>query len=330
MNKKRILGQFFTKHELWLKPQVIEFIQNTNATIAYDPFAGQGDLLKAVQDKCGFSEIVGLDIDNKLAWKQNDSLLKIPHINNAIIITNPPYISNYSAKRRNIAGSLEKYFANSKYNDIYLIALDQMLAAQKNVVAIIPETFINSNYDHKNLLHSISILEENPFDDTENPVIVACFDGEYKNLSEIKIYKNDVFINSLGNIENLRLKFSGSLKMNFNVQNAWLAVRCVDSTSPSNMIKFDFKHNIKYDWDNKIKASSRLFTLIDIRTHINDKERFIAKCNEILCNIRNETHDIILSPFKGNMKNGIRRRRLDFATCRAIIEKAYNELFQVA
>jgi len=32
----------------------------------------------------------------------------------------------------------------------------------------------------------------------------------------------------------------------------------------------------------------------------------------------------MLSPFKGNMKNGVRRRRLDFQTCRAIIERAYH------
>ena len=323
-----MLGQFFTKDELWLKPQVMDFIKNSNLSIAYDPFAGAGDLLRAAKEKCGFTKVVGLDIDDKLTWKHNDSLLNIPHIDNAIIITNPPYMSNYSAARKGLAQELEKYFATSKYNDVYLVALDKMIKAQKNIVTIIPETFVNSNYEQKNLLSSITILEENPFDDTENPVIVACFDGNPKSLSEVKVYKNDAFINNLENIENLRIKPTGILDMTFNKPSGWLAVRCVDTTNPANMIRFDFKDNIEYDWENRIKVSSRLLTLIDIDIKDEDREIFIQKCNDILSEIRKETNDIILSPFKGNMKNGQRRRRLDFMTCRAIIEKAYDSLYK--
>jgi len=57
-----------------------------------------------------------------------------------------------------------------------------MLKSQNNVVAIIPETFINSNFKKKNYLHSITVLEENPFEDTDSPIIIACFDGKYKKL----------------------------------------------------------------------------------------------------------------------------------------------------
>lgn len=329
MNKKRVLGQFFTKDELWLKPQVFDFIHNSNAFIAYDPFAGAGDLLRVAKDKCGFKKIVGLDIDEKLDWKYNDSLIKIPHIENAIILTNPPYISNYSAARKGMAKELTKYFSSSIYSDVYLIALDKMLEAQRNVVAIIPESFINSNYGQKNLLYSVTILEENPFDDTENPVIVACFDGLYKNLSEVKIYKNDTYVNNLSNIESLRIKPRGDILMKFNDPDGWLAVRCVDTTNPNNMITFDFKQNIRYDWANRIKVSSRLLTLIKINIPANDRGTFINKCNEILSELRLKTDDIILSPFKGNMKNGRRRRRLDYSTCRAIIEEAYSALYGI-
>lgn len=328
MDKKRALGQFFTKGELWLKPQVMDFIKKTDSSIAYDPFAGAGDLLRVAKAKCGFAEVVGLDIDEKLAWSHNDSLLNIPHIDDAIIITNPPYISSYSAARKGLVQGLAKYFATSSYNDIYLIALDKMIEAQDNIVAIIPETFINSNYEKKNLLYSITILEENPFHDTENPVIVACFDGKFKSLSEIKVYKNRTFVNSLGNIEKLRIKPTGVLNVAFNEPSGWLAVRCVDTTNPANMIKFDFKENIKYDWANRIKVSSRLLTLIDVDIKEKDRGVFIRKCNEVLSEIRKDTNDIILSPFKGNMKNGQRRRRLDFMTCRAIIEKVYGDLYK--
>jgi hypothetical protein len=44
--------------------------------------------------------------------------------------------------------------------------------------------------------------------------------------------------------------------------------------------------------------------------------------NRILDAHRAATHDLLLSPFKGNARNGVRRRRLDYATARAILERA--------
>lgn len=319
---KVIYGQFFTKDDIWLKQHIKDFILNSKTDVAYDPFAGDGDLLKVAQ-ALGYNELRGLDIDSKLNWKINDSLLNIPTIANAIIITNPPYISNYSAARKGVAKDLQCYFRNSFYDDIYLIALDKMLAAEEYVVAIIPETFINSNFKNKSRLHSITILEDNPFTDTDTPVVVACFDGKNKRFESIKVYKNDKYINNLANIEKMRLFPHKDVDIIFNDKDGWLGVRCVDSTNPQNMLKFDFKENIDYDWEHGIKVSSRLLTLVNINIAEKNRLSFITECNRILNNVRETTDDIILSPFKGNMRNGKRRRRLDFLTCRAILEKAY-------
>lgn len=324
--KKIVLGQFFTKERIWLRKHIQDFIKETQCNIAYDPFAGEGHLLKAVDNFEQFEQFIGLDIDEKLQWAYNDSLIHIPKMNNAIVITNPPYISKYSASRKGVGNDLVKYFRITIYDDVYLLALDRLLEAQDYVVAIIPETFINSNYQKKNRLVSITILEDNPFGDTENPVLVACFDGRKKGYSEIKVYKNDTFINSLENLEKMRLIPNNSVKMKFNDKKGWLAVRCVDTTNPNDMLEFNFKENIKYDWDKGIKVSSRLLTLVDIEVPQERRERFIDCCNEILQHTRQETDDIIFSPFKGNMKNGRRRRRLDFFTCRAIIEKSYHQI----
>lgn len=327
--KKKIFGQYFTKDKNWLKPQIINFIESCECDTAYDPFAGDGDLLNSAKE-LGFKFIIGLDIDPNLGWKKNDSLKKIPTINSkTIIITNPPYLSNYSASRKGIYNSVKKYFKNTSYDDLYLIALNNMLKAQKNVVAIIPESFINSNFKDKNLLASITILEDNPFNDTATPVLVACFDGKKKSLSDILVYKNEKIVNNLQSINNLRLIPKKTVKLTFNDTNGWLAVRCVDSTDPNYTLKFDFKDNISYDWENGIKISSRLFTLINIDIEENRQQEFINECNKILQNLREETDDIILSPFKGNMKNGKRRRRLDYKTCRAIIELAYENIIGV-
>lgn len=325
MNKKRILGQFFTQEKTWQKKQVVDFIKKSGNTVAYDPFAGSGCLLDAMSNIPSIREKKGLDIDKSLGWPYNDSLIKIPSLPDAIIVTNPPYISNYSASRKKIADELKKYFELTHYDDVYLLALDKMLQAQKNVVAIVPETFINSNYEQKNKLKSITILEENPFLDTDAPVVVLCFDSVIKPLEKVDVYKNDEYVNKLGVIESFRLEPKNSVEMKFNVLSGWLAVRCVDSTSPENMLKFDFKENMDYDWDKGIKVSSRLMTLIDIDIPERKKKAFLNCCNRILDDIREKTADVILSPFKGNMKNGRRRRRLDFKTCRAIIEIAYEQ-----
>lgn len=323
--KKKSLGQFFTKGACWLQPQVADFIRASQCEIAYDPFAGSGCLFDPVTNSvAAIREVRGLDIDASLGWPVNDSLKSIPHVDGAIIITNPPYISSYSASRKRIDNNLKQYFETTKYDDVYLLALDKMLEAQKNVIAIIPETFVNSPYAKKNLLSSITILEQNPFLDTDKPVVVVCFDSVPKPLDQVKVYKGAEFACSLRDAEDCRLAPDNSVSLKFNDPDGWLGVRCVDSTNPNDMIRFDFKENIDYDWEKGIKVSSRLLTLISIDVPKHKRADFIAECNRILKDLRTRSHDIVLSPFMGNMKNGVRRRRLDFQTCRAIIEQSYN------
>lgn len=325
--KKIKYGQFFTKESFWLRPQIEEFIKNTHCKIAYDPFAGGGDLLKVAKEKLGFQSVFGLDIDESLNWKSNDSLLQIPHIDDAIIITNPPYIAKQSASRKGI--DLSIYFAKSHYDDIYLIALDKMLEAQKYIVAIIPESFINSSFLKKNFINSITILEDNPFEDTENPVCAVCFDGEYKKLNKIKIYKNDDLVGDFGDIESIRISPNNDIKITFNTLEGWLGLRAIDSTDDKTFIHFDYKENFKYDWNSKIKVSSRHYSLINIDVPKLKRNEFISECNLILKNIREQSSDILLTPFKGNTKSGIRRRRLDFKLARAIMEVAYKNVCSV-
>lgn len=323
-NKKVKLGQFFTKDSVWLKPQIIDFIKNSKCKVAFDPFAGDGDLLNAAKKILGFNTIKGLDIDSSLNWDENDSLISIPHINDAIIITNPPYIAKQSASKKKI--DLTKYFNSSKYDDVYLIALDRMLEAQTYVVAIIPESFINSNYKKKDLINSITILEENPFTDTENPVCVVCFDGVPKPQSQIKVYKNDRFITNLEYISSIKLEPTNCIKISFNDLDGWLGLRAIDSSNDKTFINYDFKENFDYDWENNIKVSSRHFTLININIKVEKRSEFVNECNRILEKLRNDSSDIILTPFKGNTKKGKRRRRLDFRLARAIMEKAYKNI----
>lgn len=323
MNKKVKLGQFFTKKDIWLKEQIRNFIIASNQSIAYDPFAGEGDML-AIATQFGFRRTIGLDIDEKLSWEVNDSLKKIPHFDNAIIITNPPYIAKQSASRKNIDLSL--YFDNSVYDDIYMIAIDKMLEAQSYVVAIIPESFINSNYKQKNLLHSITILEENPFEDTENPVCVVCFDSIKKEFDKIKVFSGNTYLNNLAYFENLRLEPINNIRISFNDKSGWLALRATDSSNGKDLIHFSLKQDMDYDWENNIRISSRHISLLDLDIKEENRPNFISLANEIILRLRKDSSDVIFTPFKGNTKYGKRRRRLDFRMARAIIERAYEKL----
>lgn len=321
--RKVELGQFFTVDKIWLKNHILKFIQNSSASIVYDPYAGNGDILK-LNRYFGIELTKGLDIDPSLKWELNDSLMNIPSLENSIIVTNPPYLAKQSATRRKI--DVSRYFEESKYDDLYLIALDRMLDSSDNVVAIVPESFVNSNFKRKNRLVSITILEENPFLDTEVPVCVVCFDNIEKKDSNIKIYKNNTMVGTYDRIKSIKLKPRKSVKIKFNDVNGWLALRAVDSKVSDKKILFGTKNQIDYDWDNNISDTSRHYTLLSVEVPVELREKMIKECNMILARLRLESYDLILTPFMGNNNLGERRRRLDFKLARAIIEMAYAKI----
>lgn len=321
--KKQSLGQFFTKNHFWLKKHIVEFIKSTNAELAFDPFAGAGDLLNVAKG-LGFKKVKGLDIDKTLNWDFNDSLLSIPKIKNSIIITNPPYLTNYSAQRKKIYENVKKYFDICNYDDIYQLAIEKCLESNSFGVMIIPETFINSSFP-KNRLVSITIIEDSMFDDTDNPICVICFDGKDKDYSEIKVYKNDKHLGNFQYFEKMRKVPKKNIKIIFNSLEGQIALRAVDATRAEKPIKFMKPEMIDYDLST-IKVSSRLITLIKLDIEKNMIDKIIDQSNKILLNFREKTEDTLLSPFKGNKKNGERRRRLDYKTARAILEEAIENI----
>lgn len=317
--KKRSLGQFFTKNDFWLKSHILDFIKSTGAEITFDPFAGNGDLL-SVAKKIGFKKIKGFDIDKSLNWEINDSLLNIPKIRNSIIITNPPYLTNYSAKRKGIYDNVKKYFDICDYNDIYQLAVEKCLANDFGVM-IIPETFINSKFP-KNRLISVTIIEDQLFNDTENPICVICFNNKNKSFNQINVFKNNQLIGKLDYFEKMRRVPHKSVYIKFNVPNGQIALRAVDTTNPQKPISFMKPEEIDYDLAD-IRHSSRLITVIEVKVDDQAINKIIKYSNQILFDFRKKTYDVLLSPFKGNKKNGERRRRLDYMTARAFLEDAY-------
>jgi hypothetical protein len=321
--KKRSLGQFFTKNHFWLKEHVLDFIKKTKSEIAFDPFAGGGDLLK-VANEIGFSKTLGYDIDKSLNWEINDGLKSIDRIEKSIIITNPPYLTNYSAKRKGIYENVSQYFESCNYDDLYQLAIEKCMEKNDYGIMIVPETFINSSFP-KYRLESITIIEDLMFNDTENPICVICFDRKHKSYDEIKVYKNESYIGMLGRLEKMRKIPRKNVDIKFNSLRGQVALRAVDTTKTDKPIQFMKPEEINYDLST-IKVSSRLITLIELTLDEKMLDELIEYSNNILFDFRRETSDILLSPFKGNKKNGERRRRLDYQTARAIIEEAYEKI----
>jgi len=318
-------GRFYTTGNHWLTIPVIHFIEAAleEATGFLDPFAGAGHLL----ERCAHRfrrPIAGLDLHAD-RWPRNDSLLKIPSTD-SLIITNPPYLAKHSASRKGVAPSVAHYYQETGLNDLYQIALRHCLDAARFTVAIIPETFLNSSFDKRSLV-LVSVLERNPFEDTENPVCVACFDTQAMDGERAaRIYVEDCDCGTLEELFACRGPRSRDIRVVFNDPAGEIALRAVDSTDPSAPIAFLPAECFQYARSN-IKVSSRLLTYLSIRGLPSVRRlELIEVVNQRLADLRKRSHDLVLSPFKGNDKAGKRRRRLDYALARALLQDSLKEM----
>lgn len=313
-------GKFHTKGDSWLFPQIIEFIKSTNSKFVLDPFAGNGDMLNVIQRELKLMPL-GFDIDQKLSWRINDSLVEIPACDSGtIIVTNPPFLAKYSASRKGVITQVAKYYAdNPPYDDLYKIALTKITKASKNAIVIVPETYM-SDQILSYLCSSITIIEENLFQDTTQPVCILAFDGIHKKASDVIIYKNSKKVTNLGVLNDCKILPLNKYDIKFNDLSGQIGLQGVDLTKPEDCIKFMPLEALKYDRAS-ISSSSRLYSAIKIPDTFYTKD-LPLKCNIILNSLREKSYDLIFSAFKGNTNEGKRRRRLDFYTARAIIEYA--------
>lgn len=320
--KKVAGGQYHTKSQQWLKQHIAEFIQQANAQHYVDPFAGHGDLFRTLLHLIGEKSTIGYDLDPTLHWPINDSLIEIPKHPNSILVTNPPYLAKHSAKRKGVEHSVCDYYNDNGFDDLYLIAMSKCIKSYDKCVFIVPETYVNSNTRFDGIV-SITIILESIFDDTDTPVCVVCYDKSF--LGDVQIFIGDHLIGRLAHLNSFRLRPKKDVPIRFNVPDGRIGLRAVDMLDSSKKIKFMPASELKYNAKN-IKNSSRLITYIDLDGVQNDQiPKICEKANELLIKIREATYDIIFSPFKGNAKDGTRRRRLDYDLARAILEIAYKE-----
>jgi hypothetical protein len=316
------LGSFYTTKSAWLTSEVRAFLEKALAEsngYLLDPFAGDGHLLEAIKSDPVLGRLVsqatGFDIQDDL-FPFNDSLVAIPNPQRAVIVTNPPYLANHSAKRKGVDQLVAKYFAGSTQKNLYRIALEKALESADYVVAIIPETFLLSTFP-KHRLELAVVIQDSLFGDTDAPALVACFTKQP--CADAHIFTGTQSIGNLSEILALRESTAPRHTIFFNDRNGRIGLRAVDGSDGKTPIAFVASRDFGYPSDS-VATSSRLMTYLEV-PGVADKDipELIAKANALLGSIRKRSGDLVLAPFKGNNKAGKRRRRLDYALARRIL-----------
>ncbi len=320
--RRAVSGKFYTQKASWLTAPVREFIENHTKKNKYvlDPFAGGGDLLNSLSQRY---KIIceGYDLPGG-KWPVNDSLVHIPNPHAALICANPPYLAKHSAQRKGVFEKVRRHYV--KYYDLYETAIARCMEAAEAAVFIIPETFLHSGFP-KNQLKAVSVITDNPFNSTENPVCAACFESsERDGANNAKIYIGDQYICAMSALRRNRKSGGRNKTIVFNDPSGNIALKAVDGVNPHDRIRFEKSEGFYYGRE-RVKSSSRLLTYISIKDiDGNNIERLLKTLNQNLEKARAETADLLLSPFKGNNKAGKRRRRLDYSLARQLIEQSLN------
>lgn len=293
MKNKIRLGKFYTKDNFWMLRKVMELI---NSEIIIDPFAGEGDLLKH------FNNVIGYDIDKSLKWRVNNSLKSIPYHKNAFIVTNPPYLSKSSASRK---GIYQNNFGN--HDNLYKQSLDVMIKSKIPGIAIVPESFIHSSFK-MDYIHKIFILIPNPFKDTDVPVCIVYFDGNYST-NDVEIFINNKYKGKLyesKKILNQTLTEKNNAKISFTNCESYITFNSFDSTTGPG-IKFVKNKNFKQSSQSRLVNAVYIDSAVDVNI-LNNKINYIR-----------ENFEFLIPPFNGNRNDGLRRRRMTFAMAKQII-----------
>jgi hypothetical protein len=323
------LGSFYTTQSSWLTKEVIGFLAKAlkeSQGLLLDPFAGDGHLLEAIKENKELKNKVvkaeGFDIQGE-TWPINDSLIEIPNLKRAVIVTNPPYLANHSAKRKGVSSLVEKYFERSTQKNLYMIALENCLQSADYVVAIIPETFLLSTFP-KDRLEIAVVIQTELFGDTDAPALVACFGKNER--AGAHIYTGNKGIGPLEQILSLRESTAPKQRIVFNDPKGRIGLRAVDGSDGKSPIEFLPAKNFDYPAESVV-VSSRLMTYLEL-PELQDREipEVIRQANTTLNEIREASGDLVLAPFKGNDRSGKRRRRLDYALARGILNQAVQSI----
>ena len=343
IDEKRATGRYYTRgNPFLLKPfRAWAEALNLNQQTVLEPFAGDNSipqLIRAAQLQ--YRDWALFDIKPAAAEvQQRDTLADFPK-GFDVCITNPPWLARNSATRRGLP-----FPSDTQHNDIYKYALEKCLTNCKWVAAIIPEAFIRSRLFLHRLRDFVSLVPQeqqvhgckpNPpadgakvspfmFADTEHPAGLALF-GPAPQIGalSVKIWRNN---QCLGELEKLRSHLplrSHNREIVFNEPAGNVGLIAVDNTVAASIRFCPPAELAGYS----VRYQGRSITKLGVPWEVD-----VAELNAHLANIREKTHDVFLTAFKGLRRDGQYRRRLDWALARAIVDAARpetSELFRSA
>ena len=333
MDEKRASGRYYTRgNPFQLEPfQTWAATSNLENQTVLEPFAGAKDIPRLIDAAClQCRDWAFFDIEpGAKGIVQRDTLADFPKGFKACI-TNPPWLARNSATRRGLP-----FPEATRYDDLYKYALEQCLTHCGWVAAIIPEAFIRSGLFLKRLHDFISLVPQKQdetnypsdkrgrggsvmFEDTEHPVGLALFEPEAT--SDVRIWRNNRFLGTMRKLREYLPHPSSNRDIVFNDPEGNLGLIAIDNTVSAS-IRFCPPEELK---DYPIRVHCRSITKIDVPWCVD-----IGMLNTRLATIREKTHDVFLTAFKGMRRDGHYRRRLDWALTRAIVDAHRLQLINV-
>ena len=281
-----------------------------------EPFAGGGHMVRMLRDSGACSRFACYDVaggtrsgqpaGDGMQVRRQDTLESFPTGYRACV-TNPPWLARNSARRRGL-----EFVAPRAYDDVYKYALHLALANCEYVAFVIPATFLRSRL-FRGRLRAFVLLEQKMFTDTDNPVCMALFEP---GPGRTEVWADDEYVGRLDELEeryDLNARTEQGRRVRFNVPDGEMGLRGVDNTrEPS--IRFCRGSELEH---RAVKHSDRSITRIDPGVAVTSG--MIDGLNGLLDGFRRDTRDVFLAPFRGLRDDGHYRRRLDYATARALI-----------
>ena len=320
MDKKRANGRYYTRGNPFQLEPFQRWAKDSNfeQQIALEPFAGAKDipqLINSAHLQCQDWAFYDIEPGAKEVV-QHDTLADFPKGFN-VCITNPPWLARNSATRRGLP-----FPEATNYDDLYKYALEQCLMHCPWVAAIIPEAFIRSGLFLHRLCDFISLVpqtqngtsQENKstgymFDDTEHPVGLALFAPH--GTQDVRMWRNNQLLGKLSELRRHLPTPSRNRSIVFNEAKGNLGLIAIDNTVSAS-IRFCQPAELG---EYKVRTHCRSITKIGVPWRVD-----IDLLNARLVEIREKTHDVFLTAFKGLRRDGHYRRRLDWALARAIVD----------
>lgn len=305
MTKKQF-GQYYTRQNPFEHEAFYEWAKNSKLPTVklLEPFAGSNHIINILQKMGLCDEYASFDIMPTHSNVEYRDTIKYFPRNNEVCVTNPPWLA------KNIATYKGLGFPQTKHDNLYKLCLELCLKNSKHLAILLPESFIRSGIFTERLSDFISITSSSIFQDTDNPVGLALFGNE--TTKDTRVWGNDEYIGDLSKLLKIKPVSDKNTNITFNAEYGNVGLIALDNTKEASIRFCDVEELSDYT----VKPTGRHITKILV-----DGSLCIDGWNDAINSFRNKTKDILMTSYKGLRKDGMYRRRCDWALAKGIISR---------